>query len=525
MKLQDYILPFILALFTTLAIQYFWFGRIPTELDVSTEHMDRTLSGRRYEAPRLSDVATHRPLNTEIDFFDEQPKRAPIIFTVDTHLARYEFSDAGAVLKRFEYKRKKNSDIDYISSLDIAESNREIGMFLVAFNEKTPFYYDLVEQKETECAYIVTYQAKTDHAIIHKTYTIQKNTFAIALNIHIEPLHGGSIVPRVFILNPYMRELGKKDSLSAIIDEDGNVKIMMLKGDELIHSYWKVPKLFGIQDRYFVNAFVDDESTFINRAYFNYVEKSVIQIIFEGNEIAQPTEWNLRFYIGPKINKDLARVSQGLTHVIDYGFLSYIRKPVSNVLRDILNFLYSYVHNYGLAIILLILLVRLIMLPFNLRAKKAMRRQEEINKKIKYLKQRYKDDKEGFEQAQTELIRKHGMPGLGGCLPSLLIQLPIFMGLYLVLSNAIELYQAPFLWISDLSEKDPYYILPVLTGIAYFFNSPFSDGKDIQKYVTSCAMALVIFGFTVNFSAGLSLYICINTILFVLETILSKHWM
>jgi YidC/Oxa1 family membrane protein insertase len=141
---------------------------------------------------------------------------------------------------------------------------------------------------------------------------------------------------------------------------------------------------------------------------------------------------------------------------------------------------------------------------------------------LRYLQQKYKDQPETLALERAELIKKHGMPGLSGCLP-LLLQLPIFIALSRVLSSAIELYNAPFIgWIHDLSAKDPYYILPLITALSMVIQSMLMPSNDPKQRISTLIMALVIGAVTANLAAGLSLYICMFTILGVVQTQLLK---
>jgi YidC/Oxa1 family membrane protein insertase len=180
----------------------------------------------------------------------------------------------------------------------------------------------------------------------------------------------------------------------------------------------------------------------------------------------------------------------------------------------LLKFLYSLIGNYGLAIIVLTVLVKLLLLPFTYKSEASMRQQAEVQKKLAYLQQRYKDDPEKLNQERTELIRKHGMPGLGGCLP-LLLQLPLFIALSRVLYSSIELYKAPMWWIPDLSASDPYYILPIGVAIVMLLQAATVDAKQRLSVI---AMALVFGALTVNFASGLALYIFVSTLLTVVQT-------
>jgi len=197
---------------------------------------------------------------------------------------------------------------------------------------------------------------------------------------------------------------------------------------------------------------------------------------------------------------------------LDYGMLSFLSK----FLLYLLKFLNKYLKNFGCAIIVLTILIRLIMFPFTYRGEKGVRERMDYQKKLEYIQKKFKDDKAALDEARAELFKKHGVPGLSSCLP-MLLQLPIFLGLSNVLRNSIDLYQAPFfLWIKDLSVSDPYYVLPALTAIFMLWQS--LEISDAKGRLPGIAMALVFGAVTASFSAGLAIYLLLTTVLGILQT-------
>ena len=220
---------------------------------------------------------------------------------------------------------------------------------------------------------------------------------------------------------------------------------------------------------------------------------------------------NLSFYLGPKVLNDVKGVSSVLVDTLNYGWLSIISKPMLYVL----NFLNDKTGNYGIAIILLTILIKLLLLPFTLSGGKKMKKNQDFQKKMAYLKQKYKNDKVALNRESAELVKKHGISGMaGGCLPSLL-NLPILIGLQRVLVNAIQLYGVRFLWIPNLSQPDPYYILGIFTILAMMCTSM---GEGLKGQVMKVLMALIIGGVTMYLSAGLALFILLNIGTGVLQT-------
>jgi len=215
-------------------------------------------------------------------------------------------------------------------------------------------------------------------------------------------------------------------------------------------------------------------------------------------------------YIGPKDIADLAAVP-GLKQVVDYGFFSWLAYPLLEVLR----FFYRFVHNYGLAIILLTISVRLIFYPLSLKASRSMKAMQRLQPQIQALKEKYKEDPQRFNQEQLNLFKTHKVNPLGGCLP-MLVQLPVFFALYSVLGTSIELFHAPFFgWIQDLSSKDPYYVFPVLMGISMFVQQKMtpSVGMDPMQQKMMLMMPVVFTFVMLNLPSGLTVYIFLSTLL------------
>ena len=213
--------------------------------------------------------------------------------------------------------------------------------------------------------------------------------------------------------------------------------------------------------------------------------------------------------------KALSLVDSRLEGVLDYGWFA----PFSKLLLYLLNFFYGLLKSYGLAIIAVTLLVRLVMVPFTLKGEQSQRKHQEAQKKLQYLEQKYKHDPELLAREKAEFARKHGVPGLLGCLP-LLLQIPVFIGLQRVLTNAIELYKVPFLWVPDLSARDPYYIFPALVGMGMI--AQMAQSGDPRQRIANILLAIIIAAVTANLSAGLTLFICVSTLLGLAQTALQK---
>lgn len=511
MNFKDLLLPVGLLLLTTFAIQYFFLGGDKTKVSGGQS----VRSGQSFTAPQSKQE--QQPLIREIDFIDERRLHKKELTEVDTDLATFSFSNDGASLERIEIKRKINGKQSLIGTV-FPPMEREDKCFLVALNEKTPYYYKFMGTSETDSSIEVRYRytSPASDVSINKTYTIFKETYKLNLTLEVVSKKGlqEGVKMRLFYPSPFTPNIPK--GISAVfVNEKGSVK-KAASGSLKKHQGWFRPAMFGSDNKYFIHAMIQDRDAFVQRAYYRGPSQKKIFSILEGPLVTENTSWTLSFYFGPKEEGAMARVDSRLEQTLDY---SGLLAPVSKIMLSILKFFYKYIGNYGLAIILLTFLIRLSMFPFTMGAEKSAQKSAEMKKKMKYIEQKYKHNKEALSAAKAELIRKHGLPGLGSCLP-MLLQLPIFWALNRVLSSSIEFYQAPFFgWITDLSAKDPYYVLPVCMVLVMLFQASIAD-KNMR--VMLIGFALFFGALTANFAAGLALYIVVSVLLGVLQTVIQK---
>ncbi len=231
-------------------------------------------------------------------------------------------------------------------------------------------------------------------------------------------------------------------------------------------------------------------------------------------EPAQTVTKSIKFYSGPEQAEQLALLAPGLDRTVDYGILW----PIASAIFWVMKKIYSFVGNWGYSIILVTILIKLVFYRLASSSYKSMAKLRVLGPKIEQLKQRYGDDREKMGKAMMELYKKEKVNPLGGCLP-MLIQLPFFIALYWVLIESIELRQAPFvLWITDLSVKDPYFVLPLLMGISMFLQQKLSPAPaDPTQAKVMMLMPVIFTVLFLYFPAGLVLYWVINTITSIMQ--------
>jgi len=511
MNFKDLLLPLTLAMLTTWGVHYFFFNK-------TTTSDEEVRSGQSFIAPKAKKELN--PLNSEVNFSDVKRPKPSLLSEVQTDGAVLVFTTDGATLESLTFKHVYNCPGCPMQTIEMpAETEKENRAFLLALGNETPYYYDLINRQDLDDKIQLTYQADFQDGRIEKKFTVYKDSYKIDLAIKVESKKAQEekLEPRIFFPSPSVPALKTNDAIFAIMSNEKS-SIEKISTDKLnVEQGWFAPRIFGADDRYFVHALVDDQQSFVQRGYFKFSDKNKLVAILEGPAVGKtPTnEWKLSFYCGPKEVASFAKVDARLEQTLDY---SGIFSPISKFLLYVLKLLYSYLKNYGLAIIALTILVKLVLLPFTYRAEEGMQKRAEFDKKLKYVQQKFKHDPEMLAHERAELIKKHGMPGLSGCLP-LLLQLPIFIALSRVLSSAIELYRAPFFgWIHDLSASDPYYVLPVITGLGMLMQTATMAGNDPKQKIPSVVMALVIGAVTANLAAGLALYICTFNILGIVQT-------
>ncbi|CAI8794989.1 membrane protein insertase YidC [Methylococcus capsulatus] len=268
---------------------------------------------------------------------------------------------------------------------------------------------------------------------------------------------------------------------------------------------------------YFLAAWVppaEDESTFYTKALADRV--FVIGAYSPPAEVPAGSSQTLkaRLFAGPKLQHVLEGIAPGLELTADFGILTVIAKPIYWLLETF----HGFFNNWGWAIIFVTLVIKALFFKLSEASYRSMANMRKLQPKLVELKERYGEDRQRYNQAMMELYRKEKVNPLGGCLP-ILVQIPVFISLYWVLVESVDLRQAPFLlWLDDLSSKDPYFVLPLIMGVSMFIqqrlNPPPTD--PIQARVMQF-FPLVFTVFFLFFPSGLVLYWVVNNILSIIQ--------
>ena len=273
-------------------------------------------------------------------------------------------------------------------------------------------------------------------------------------------------------------------------------------------------------EHYFVAAWLpkpDELNTYWTRELGSKSDpRYLIGLYTQGREVAAGAseQFETRLYIGPKDLDQIAGLADGLTLTIDYGYLAFLSEP----LFWLLDHIHSVVGNWGVAIILLTLLIKILFYKLSEKSYRSMAKMRKLQPKIQQLKDRYGDDRERMGRAMMDLYKKEKINPLGGCLP-ILVQIPVFIALYWMLLGTVEMRHADFmLWINDLSARDPFFVLPVLMGASMWAQQKLNPAPvDPMQQKIFTALPFVFTVFFMFFPAGLVLYWLTNNCLSIAQ--------
>jgi len=369
---------------------------------------------------------------------------------------------------------------------------------------------------------------------VTKVYTFRPGSYLIDVDYEVENL-GSSALEMAFFgqikrdgkapLFQVDNAMGLKPYLGIATrnEEERYSKIDLSDVQESVYQQDFTGGYIAFLQHYFVSAWVPDQSESVrfyarplkqaeeaeDGVYILGYTAALAAVPAGGSEVLGGS-----FYVGPKNQEVLAGLADGLDLTVDYGFLWFIAQPLFTALT----FIHNEVNNWGIAIILLTVLVKTLLYPLSAASFRSMAKMRKLQPEMVRLKERYGEDRQKFSQAMMEMYKKEGANPLGGCLP-ILLQMPVFLALYWTLMESVELRHAPFIfWIKDLSVMDPYFVLPILMGISMYLTQMMQpEPPDPVQAKVFKFMPIIFTVFFLWFPSGLVLYWLINNILSVLQ--------
>ena len=353
---------------------------------------------------------------------------------------------------------------------------------------------------------------------IEKVFTFQPDKFNFTLEVRVNnlasvPLNQNGSLTWYQYVDPAapVDSYGHDGPVSYIAKNIDRPEVAKMEAEKLLGPdvSWG-----GFESKYFIAALVPQNPS-LTSLKMSKDSSNLIAVGLKGQKQVippgQPGVFSYSLYLGPKDYTILKTQNIGLENAIDFGdWLKWLAMPLLIALK----FLYGYVHNYGIAIIILTILIKLIFWPLGNKSYKSMKEMQKLQPKMAALREKYKDDKTKLSQESMALYKAHKVNPLGGCLP-MIVQIPVFFGLYKSLLYAIELRHSPFFWwIEDLSAKDPYYITPIIMGATMFIQQKMTPtGADPMQAKIMLFMPIIFTFMFLNFPSGLVIYWLFNNVI------------
>ncbi len=267
-------------------------------------------------------------------------------------------------------------------------------------------------------------------------------------------------------------------------------------------------KLYSLSDHYFSIAFLNEGKLSPNSSFEQNNSKISSLLSYNFTNEVNVDKISYSLFIGPKRLDLLEKKGPPLLDLIDFNILGFVARPIVKVLNSI----FALVGNYGLAVIILTFLIRLLIMPLAVSSFKSMKKMQKIQPKLKEIKEKHKNDKQKVQLLTMQIMKENKVNPLGGCLP-MVLQLPVFFAFYRGLSESVDLYQAPFfLWITDLTKVDPYFILPLISIVGMVVHqliTPNTMEKSQKRLMLIMPLVFGLFIFTLP--SALTLYMVVTT--------------
>jgi len=379
---------------------------------------------------------------------------------------------------------------------------------------------------------------------VRKTYTFDPESYVFDYEVEILNSTDSALETDIDVEWPAAMVEGndfREQSLSTLVNDEVETEMVpsvgsggffsfLGNGDEGPSTYVGLVSWAGVSNRYFFAGLIPNEtSASVARVTFLPViegKVAVSRVAYEGVEImpGELVSRNFRAYIGPKIPDLLTEISPGLERSVDLGY-SWL-EPLTSFFHWVLTLLYGFIPNYGVAIIILTVMVRVVTLPIMQKQMKSMERMRELQPRLKEIQDQHKENRQRQSEEQMKLYKEEGVNPLGGCLP-MLLQFPVFIGLFYALQSTIALRHAPFmLWITDLSAPEelfiipglevPVRVLPIVMGASMLIQqrmTPMTGMDPVQARMMTTVMPLMMTVLFYQFPSGLVLYWMISNFL------------
>lgn len=452
---------------------------------------------------------------------EERALSKPTTVEVETNLYRARFNSRGAVLTGWELKGYQMSSPDRPPVELVRQGGKfpaplalemDDAVHTKAVNEgvyRVERDFSSIDESNKTGHVNFVYEDESGEVRVEKRLTFHADSYLVDIEIRQSGLTGTMQVGMGTNFGIVEWGEGFIGSIGPVGLVDGKIGVDLPDGESERKG---AVEWAGLQDKYFLSVLIPKEGTSV------WIKKENEKLVSTGVRIPTAPSVAMQLFAGPKELDTLESLGVGLEDSIDFGWFIFgswgwvkaVAKPIFYVLRSI----NDYAGNYGVAIILLTIVIKVVFIPLQYKSYKSMKDMQEIQPKAAALQEKFKDDRDRLNRELIKLYRDHKVNPVGGCLP-MLLQMPVFVALFNVLNVAIDLRQAPFtLWITDLSLQDPYYVFPLIMGGTMLIQQKITPTTMDPTQAKMMLMLPVFMTFLfLNFPAGLVLYwMTLNTL-------------
>ncbi|MEQ1794929.1 MAG: membrane protein insertase YidC [Nitrospira sp.] len=456
------------------------------------------------------------------------------VVSIETNLYRAKISTRGAVLTSWELKRYQQTATDSAPVQLVRQGSKFAG----------PLALTTTDAALTKTANDGFYTVSRDFSILDSTHPLGHVTFQLqdeAKNVLIEKIvtfHADSYLVDVAIKATDLTgeitvglgtNFGIVEWGDGLIGQIGSASLVDGKTDkdapDVESEHKGAVQWLALQDKYFLSVLIPTQasSTVVKKEGDKLLSGGVR---FPALSPGSPLKFQL--YAGPKEYDTLHAMQIGIEDTIDFGWFVFgswsVVKAVAKPIFYVLRFINDYTHNYGVTIILLTMMLKVLFVPLQFKSYKSMKQMQVIQPKVLAIQEKFKDDRDRLNKELIKLYRDHKVNPVGGCLP-MVLQMPVFVALFNILYMTIDLRQAPFMaWITDLSVQDPYYVLPIIMGVTMVVQQKITPTTmdPTQAKIMLMLPAFMTFLF-INFPAGLVLYWLTNNVLTISQQLITDR--
>lgn len=517
-----------LSLLVIMTYQYFGIVKnVPQKQSLETT-VERETFAPEMEVEKKKTI----PKSALEKFVHQQSQQDLKKITIETPLFKGILTNQGARLESWqlkEFKDKNGEELELVVKPETAVMHYPLEFRFKDKELENSFnfgIYDIVgadlilseirPEGKVQFSYVNPQGIKVD-----KIYTFYYDSYKVDLEVWMESLSDSYLPPNYFLT--WGPGFGKKEEKADRYSYIGpltfvNNKLVKNKVKKIVDTVYHEGAIpwVSLSNKYFMAALISEKASSAS-----VIEKDENDLVTIGLKNSDSEVLNERkgisqrfvLYFGPKKYEVLKEFNIRLEDNIDFGWFGWLGKPLFVVLK----FFYRYIPSYGIAIILLTILIKIVFIPLTHSSYKSMKGMQQLQPEMQMLRKKYKDDPPKMNQEVMLLYKRHKVNPLGGCLP-MLVQIPVFFALYRVLLGAIELRGASFLYLPDLSAKDPYYISPILMGLTMFIQQKMTPTSGDPKQKQLMMFMPIIFTIMfLNFPTGLVIYFLFSNLLTIAQ--------